>query len=184
MTDRIQNIVLVGLTMVVLGFMVYDFNHRAAQPELVEYATVEMLEDFRARTLFQESEIQLDIDILQERLDNFKLHDVEDDSGILKELRYDLTALTSKVEELSKPQVKVAPETFAQFVAREYRGVDYVEVGSNDTSPRHLNVTHNWPLDEVSELNKQQRRRVHGASHTGKVEQLRRQYKAKYNLSP
>tara|TARA_R110000824_G_scaffold172434_1_gene350355 strand:+ start:64075 stop:65217 length:1143 start_codon:yes stop_codon:yes gene_type:complete len=67
---------------------------------------------------------------------------------------------------------------FALFVISNYRGTDYVERGTNDARESHLIIVHHWTPEAVSGLSRHQRRRLHGASHTGRVAALRAQFNA------
>jgi hypothetical protein len=89
-----------------------------------------------------------------------------------------------KVPESPTPQkpVVVAPESFAAFAAREYRGVSWVESGRGDATVNHLVNTHGWNYNEVSKLSRHQRMRIHGVSHSGQTSNMQRKYKARYGL--
>jgi len=74
-------------------------------------------------------------------------------------------------------------ESFAMYVAREYKGRSWVESNRNDASVNHLVKVHGWNRDEISKLNRQQRMRLHGASHSGQVDALRSRYNKLYGLN-
>ena len=186
--DKIQNIIIVILSVGILGFMVNDYISRPNPEDQPALATADGLilvdttlrKDMAAQADTFKSELAIRDtanDILNSRVD-----ELEKKVEALEVLTGELEVLISELNE--RTQKKVAPETFAQFVVREYRGSDYVEVGSDDASVNHLVNVHNWDRAEVSVLDKKQRRRVHGASHTNKVNELRRQYNARYGLTP
>jgi|GEM_PF-4139012 len=98
----------------------------------------------------------------------------------------DLTLnLTSKDQPAeTKPAsqtVKVPARTeydFVQFVIANYQGTDYVETGTSDARVSHLVNVHGWDKAAISNLSRHQRRRLHGASHTGQVDDLRRRWES------